>query len=253
MSESSPDQDQLERYLDGLMDDQEAADFVANMSAEELNAVLAMEAKLDASLQRISKLSPLSEDRIARMFIEKHSSETESKFKSTKAGPSRKQWIQLAIAASLFIAIGIGLWTRPFGGTIEPFFQPRPLAMIYTETVERGFRPNYNCEEPERFANTFQQNHGQSLALGALPEGRRMLGLSTLGGISRSTVAMLCTVDNQNVIVFVDRVGNGDLETAKQPGNSKLNVFVESKNGLVFVEVTPLDSAKMIQHFQFLD
>lgn len=250
--------DQLELYLDGLMSEEESAAFLRDVDPQTLRAAVALNDQLAESLARIAKPIPLNETAIERAYTIAHAStanqpDANSTDANGRTHTNRRNAIQLALAATLLIAAGLGIWFGAVGKRIDPFFESRSLVAIYEETVQRGFRPVYNCEEEARFAATFQQNHGQSLALAQLPLGSRMLGLSTLGGISRSTTAMLCEVDNQKVIVYVDRAGNGDLAAALVNNVDSLNVFVEQKNGLVFCEVSPLDSARMIEHFEFLE
>jgi hypothetical protein len=76
-----------------------------------------------------------------------------------------------------------------------------------------------------------------------MPAGSRMLGLAYTGGLSRETTAMLSYVDDQPVMVFVDKAQN-DLHDVAAP-DGKLNVFREERDGLVFYEVTPLGESKM--------
>lgn len=254
MNPSNYDEDQMERFLDGLMTEEEAADFTASVPAAELEALLAMEEQLSQSLAKLTSISTLDQGEIEREFVSSHPAVVGRPTSDLPRSSSRRRWVQIALVACLLIAVGIPVLWNLNNGPVGVHFEQRPLAQLYQETVDRGFRPNYNCEEPQRFADTFERNHGKPLALDDLPDGSKMLGLSTLGGISRSTVAMLCSVNGENVIVFVDRAGKADLETPKRLDNgSNVNIFVEEKNGLVFLEVTPLESARMIEHFRFLE
>jgi hypothetical protein len=252
MNHDMQNEEQIERYLDGLMSDEEAKEFVENIDPQQLAAIESFENQLVGSLQRFSRLTPLDGESIARNYAEAHSVNENVTPNSTLVNP-RRNWIQLAVAATLLIATGVGLWFGNSGGNDTVFFKPRSVALIYNETVERGFRPNYNCEEPLRFANTFEKEVGTPMALAELPEGLEMLGLSTLGGASRNTIAMLSKVNGQNVIVFVEQTGHGDFETAIDDAGTGLNIFVEEINGLTFIEVTPLNAAFMIEHFEFLN
>ena len=104
-----------------------------------------------------------------------------------------------------------------------------------------------------RFADTFEVRHGHRLALSEMPPGTRMLGISYPGGISPNTTAMLGEVDGTPVMVFVDDAANRDQVIESVEQGLDLNVFLVEENGLIFCEVTPLDSARMIQHFEFLE
>jgi len=130
---------------------------------------------------------------------------------------------------------------------MQPFFEPRPVAEIYTEIVEAGFEPYYECHDNERFQETFAMRQDVPLRLAQLPQNSRMLGLSYPGGLSRDTTAMLCEVDEQPVMVFVDQLEK-DNPLADQNEDSSLNVFREVRDGLVFYEVTPLERPTMTQY-----
>ena len=74
-----------------------------------------------------------------------------------------------------------------------------------------------------------------------------MLGLSYAGGLSRDTTAMLCRVDGQPVMVFVDRLAN-DLPLAWANDKSGVHVHRVVRDGLVFYEVTPYESDRVIDY-----
>jgi hypothetical protein len=121
------------------------------------------------------------------------------------------------------------------------------VAEVYRETVANGFDPYYECRDDERFAATFEQRQGIVLHLAAMPAGKGMLGLSYPGGLSRDTTAMLCRVDDQPVMVFVDRVEN-DQEDAGENSDASLRVQREVRDGLVFYEVAPQGTASVLEY-----
>ncbi len=158
---------------------------------------------------------------------------------------------QVALVASLLLAIGIGISRTVGSNSVEPYFAHQPLAIIFHDSVSQGFQPYYDCEDMKRFADTFEGRQGQRLVLDPMPAGTEMLGLSYLGGISRDTTAMLAKADNQKVIVFVDTLKHQsilDAVTQKSDQHPDLNVFVVEKYGLVFVEVSALDSAQVLKY-----
>jgi hypothetical protein len=129
----------------------------------------------------------------------------------------------------------------------EPAFFPQPLMALYQQAVGNGFEPYYECREDDRFRDVFLRRQGQALTLATLPDRSAMLGLSYPGGMSRNTTAMLCRVDDQPVMVFVDRVGN-DFPDAGRGVDARLHVFRQQRDGLVFYEVTPFDAPRMIDY-----
>jgi len=251
--------DLLERFIDGLMSEAEAEAFLA--STEDRDQALRqreIQNEIDNSLRRSFKFDAVSADVVTEQILSGFPSKSpkgihSNSLSSNLASVQKNPLFKLAIAASLLLAIGLcGFWIYGGSGSVEPHFQPRSLAMVYQETNDRGFRPYYNCEDEKRFADTFESRHGHRLALSSeMPDGTGMLGISYPGGISRNTTAMLGEVDGNPVMVFVDDATNrGNVIQAVEPG-SNLNVFVVEKNGLIFCEVTPLDSAKLILHFEF--
>ena len=72
-----------------------------------------------------------------------------------------------------------------------------------------------------------------------------MLGLSYPGGLSRDTTAMLCMIDEEPVMVFVDRLAADDTELVTSRGDAAAaNVFRHTLDNLVIYEVSPWQSAK---------
>ncbi len=256
---SDSQQLELERYLDGLMDEQEQTLFLSDSNNRQLlDQTKDLHDDIDESLRRSFKFAPIEVDSIVTSLQKANVAEKDavSNLNETtkKKGITQSALIRFAIAATLLISASVLFWMFR---TDDPAigFDPRPVAAIYSETVERGFTPYYHCEDDLRFANTFRSRQGVPLALSEMPSDRRMLGISYLGGISRTTTAMLCEVNGEPVLVFVDTQANDEKanKSVDIDGLSgDLNVFVKSKNGLVFYEVTPLDSPKMLDHFEFV-
>ncbi len=255
MSSDESNDFQLDQYLDGLMSPQDSADFLRTVDSGSLETTKSFQRRIDDSLRRLVATEPLNEVDIERRFVEAHNAtQTVEPAKKVATGLLSQSWVRVAVAAAVLLAASLGIWFSSGPNIIEPDFNPRSLASIYTETVDRGFRPYYVCDDDVRFAETFQTRLGQALALAELPANSEMLGISYLGGISRKATAMLCRVDGQNVLIVVARVGEpGEAVATADVDGDGLNIFVAEKNGLVFCEVTPLESSQMIEHFRFMD
>ena len=254
-----PDADLLERFIDGLMTDAESSEFLASIDdPQEAIKQRDLQNQINESLSRSFKVDALDKEVLAKQFTQaapdqpEHEPEKSSGL-SKPVALQEKPWFKVALAASLLLAIGFGAWKYSDSRQIEAHFQPRALAVLYQQTKDRGFKPYYDCKDLQRFADTFQARHGQRLALSEMPAGSRMLGLSYPGGISRNTTAMLAEVDGNPVMVFVDAAENRDHVIQTVGPDSNLNVFSVEKNGLIFCEVTPLSSAKMIPYFKFVE
>ena len=253
MNEPDP-QDKLERYLDGLMSEQEAAEFLRDADPAEVEQTRALQSQMDDSLRRM--IGELSIDKAAVEQLARHQLQTDgadSQRHPSSQNPNRRHWLTLALTACLLIGLSIGVWFQPGQSRIEPVDSVRQVAKLYQTKVRDGFRPYYVCDEPQRFAETFQVKLGQGLALATMPADRHMLGISYLGGVSRESVAMLAEVKDQPVMVFVDHEGKPGIEQAAQCDAPDLRVFVEKKHGLVFLEVTPYDSPQIIEYFQLAE
>ena len=251
MNTNTPDEDQLELYLDRMMSPEDEAIFKKSIDPHELQHAMELQSNIDDSLKRLVLQLKVDEQAIERQFLNANGfgNSTSIKGSSATKESSLGRWIGLAVAASLMLGLGLGLWFTE-SKIVNPVDLPRQVAMIYQEKVDAGFQPYYFCEDPERFARNFENKLGQALALSEMPADRRMVGISYLGGVSRKTVAMLSEVQNEKVIVFVDKEGSPGIKKALESTSDDVNVFVERKYGLVFVEVTPLDSAGMIGHFE---
>lgn len=239
----------LGAFLDHLLSDDEQELFLRDSeNRQELLLEKELQTKIDESLRRIYRFNRPNENQPTEIVPEVEFA------RSGHANIWRRQnLVRIAVAASLFLLAGVVIWQFSQNHRTAPVFQPRPLAEVYKDTVERGFKPYYHCDDEKRFAEVFAMRHGQPLGLATLPPGRRMLGISYLGGLSRKTTAMLCEVDNRYVIVFVENAENDQPEIALANDDPNLNVFSVSKNGLVFYEVSPFRASQMIDYFEFLD
>ena len=233
MSSNEANDFQLDQYLDGLMSSQASADFLNSVDSEVLEQTQDFQGRIDDSLKRLISGEQLNEDDIAKRFIEARTAEsTVESGKRTTTSFLNQSWFQVAVAAAVLLAASLGIWFNSGNGLIEPAPGVRSLAAIYSETVDRGFRPYYFCDDDVRFAGTFQSRLGQALVLAELPANAEMLGISYLGGISRNATAMLARVDGQEVLVFVDRTGEpGQSVATVDVDGDGLNIFVEEKNG----------------------
>jgi hypothetical protein len=246
--------DQLERFLDGMMSEKESQAFLKTIDPVELRKHQEAQGRIDDSLKRMFQMEALDTDELHQQAMASFSRPSLTaglNHGSATDLQTRRGFSRLAVAAMALIVSGLAIWfmSDPLK-TIEPVFVPSSVVTIYKEAVDRGFRPYYECKDDQRFADWFQKHQGHALALAEMPAGRRMLGLSRLGGMGHDTSAMLCEVDGKKVMVFVDVVEKGKPIVSDDPD---LNVFTQEINGLLFCEVTPLDQPTMTQCFEFID
>jgi hypothetical protein len=248
--------DRIEAYLDSLLTATERAEMEVRLRQDpELRRQVELQARIDASLRKMYWIErPSLEQAASALASASRSADDADSAGSTavavpRNSPNSARWFWtaagLAAAAAILWVMAAVMWQGPRSN--EPLFAARPLADIYRDAIASGFEPSYECSEPERFADTFAERQGAPLQLRAMPAGMRMLGLSYTGGLSRMTTAMLCLVDGQPVIVFVDRA-EADQTIAATGGGNALKVFREERDGLVFYEVTPLEMPRVTKY-----
>ena len=263
------EQSLIESYLDGQMSPEEAKAFLKSVEGNpEVQRELALQKEIDSSLAKEYSMSWTEaeslEKKIKTLLNEPDTIEQPVELEQpvttvTEDDRQNSAWsrpLRMALAASLLVGLGVAIWA--YNPPVDPVSGTRALTSVYTETKVQGFRPYYSCVgDYKRFADTFEarQSRRLTLAEAEMPDGTRMLGLSYLGGISRETTAMLGEVDEKEIIVFVDNGGSEKaLEAAlDKKGHSELNIFVVEKYGLVFAEVSPFDTQKLVQYFRLED
>lgn len=235
--------ERLEKYLDHLLQGDELAEFEERL-------------RHDPDTQRAVEQHRVFEARLRACLAPASVSASEvSRWISTPVdrGSRYKRNAKYTAVAVLSVVAAVVSWmvvVTQWNGSrrnIEPFFEQRPLAVLYRETVDQGFRPYYYCDDEERFAQTFRKRQDAPLALRSHPDDRRMVGLSYIGGLSRDTTAMLAYADQQPVVVFVDRkeFDNEELATRCPEGLEELQVHRSEVGELVIYEVSPFIGAKM--------
>ncbi len=237
--------ERLEAYLDGVMAVEDRATYEAEIAAKpQLATEAALQARVDAALEHAFPL--VAPPAVHLAAIEKHLAAAAHGRESIPM-LARWPWLVGIASAAAAACLAFALWTPSSRTGNEPFFQPVPVAQVYTKTVAEGFEPYYECRDDDRFAETFLLRQGIALRLSKLPLGSMMKGLSYPGGLSRETTAMLCDVNGEPVMVFVDREEK-DQPIAAENHDPALNVFRTERDGLVFYEVTPLEKPTMTDY-----
>ncbi len=242
----------LDAYLDGQLDPEQARTFEEKIvSNEKLRQDVELQYRIDRGLR--AKYAPphrLQQEFLA--VIEPISPKTTVLIPSgNKALWYNKTLWYLAIAIGL-VGIAAFIWNLELRQTRTPLageYNTKKLTEIYQQSVDEGFHPKWLCDDDHEFAQTFQRRQGQALVLKQLPEGSEMAGLAYLGGFSPSTTTLMCWVEKQPVMVFVDRVA-WDEKPELVIGAEGLNVFRDVISGLVLYEVSPHDQPTVMTHLR---
>lgn len=236
------DDDQFEAYLDGTLSSAEREE-------------LAKKLQHDAGRQAEAALQANIDHALRKSFPVVHATQVpaDTLLNEEDAFPQQANtvWQTRLLAACAVAAVLFGVlltWWVGRGASPQPFFRPTPLAQIYRATLQSGFRPYYECHDDQRFADIFAARQGIPMHLLPMPEGTQMLGLSYPGGLSRETTAMLCTVDETPVMVFVDRAeADNEIAAHVDPGEPPVHVFREARDGLVLYEVSSLNEPRAMK------
>lgn len=244
-----PQSESLDAYLDGQMTADEERAFEQRMkdSGIDISGDIHLQLLIDDAIVR--QLRPPVPSQIDREGQWCDSLPTVTpQGASGSAKVRRRRIVAVAMAGAVaWVSVTIGLLKKT---PSEPVFASRPLTEIYREAVTQGFEPYYECRDPERFTYTFEQRQGISVALDPMPVGSSMLGLSYSGGLSRDTTVMLCQVNEQPVMVFVDRVSADQPKSDIVAATNGLFVHRAQRSGLVMYEVTPLRKPRAMQYLR---
>lgn len=234
--------EQLEKYLDGLLTGSDLIEFEERLKGDaDLRVIVAQDRAFLAQMRDVLVPKEMTTEEIAAVVAN-----AGADIGTVAAKTRRLLLLGLAGLAAAVACVAVAVqWNTPTN--LQPYFLQRPLAELYREAVAHGFQPYYFCEDQDRFALTFRKRQNIPLLLAQTPADRRMVGLSYLGGLSRNTTAMLALVQEEPVVVFVDRVEFDNKDLATQDKLNNLHVHRATLGDLVLYEVSPFDVPKMSQ------
>lgn len=234
----------IERLIDQPSSNGKSTDPVEYNDQEQVDFELQLQKKIDASLGRLFPVEPIKES--------VHRQRVETLVSKSKVPERRKLAVQvLVLAASLLLLASLVFLQLNQRDSSEIAFERKPLAKLYQVSLDRGFKPYYVCDDPERFASQFEKQVGVPLRLAEMPVHKQMVGIDFLGGVSRITTAMLGRVNDEPVLVFVDKESNDDEQMRSQVGkNGDYYVSRATKEGLVFYEISGFEDGQLIEYFE---
>lgn len=227
-------------------------------------AALRLQAEIDASLKRAFAPPSAPEALLATLATAAPAAEPPTPKAPTAraepvtvapraAKPKAARWSlgRMATAASLLAAVA--LWSMYGDDVILRLTNPQAdydqtnVLMVYTNAVAMGFEPDWFCEDEKLFAETFYERQGVGVWLEPLPEGVRMAGLAYLDGLSPKATSMLAWVDEEPVLIVVERAGEIPEELLVPREGARTNVFQRRLGDLTVVEVTPFDEPRVAE------
>lgn len=250
------DAELLELYLDGQLSGDRAAQAETRLSeVPAMRAALAQQEQIDNSLKRQFQTPALSEAFMQKLLAGSEETSEPLEEESLKVTPRtpdasyRRRMQLLAIAASL---AAVTVWSVSGWEQLNRLWQgPKGYARltvgeVYQNAVQRGFEPDWLCEDDQQFAQTFADRQGQGLLLEPLPEGARMAGLAYLDGLTPRSTSLFALVEDQPVLVMVGRTELVPKPLLKADEELGITVFTRQLGGLTLVEVTPFDTPRVM-------
>jgi len=249
MPEHSHSFELLERYLDGLLSDEERAEFERRLQTDPaLAAELDRQHAVDESLRRLFAPPVMRAD----MIVSAQRNGRGLRLVASSTRPRR--WLApLSAAAVLVLAIVIGWYNWPRSPTqpVDPY-APKPwksMADVYRTESSDGFVPDWVCRDDRQFAGTFRRRLGQPLLVAqAQIASATGWGISYWNCVSEDTVCVLARIDETPIMVFVDRA-ESDATRALPPAEAGLHWFRRDVGALSLYELSPLDSPRLLDAF----
>jgi len=267
MTLEQPEQPELDRYLDGLLDDEARRRFESRLAS-------------DASLRQQVEHTRSIESSIVRMFTPPHgqciddivarvrheqrmeygdrialsaADERAAGPKSGTAGFLGGWRHRLAIAAVLVLTV-VSMWVLFQSILPTPSSNPygpqayRPIEEVWHDTLAAGFEPLWQCRTDRQFVTEMWRRLGAGAILESdLPTGVSMAGLSFANTISEGTMVMLGHYRDEPILLFVDRLAN-DTDVRLPDASSGLNTYRREVPPLVIYEVSQLDEPHLMMH-----
>lgn len=118
-------------------------------------------------------------------------------------------------------------------------------ADVYERKVRTGFNPDWVCETDEQFLQNTTDMFGKALLVRSTQD-VKVVGWSYYEPVlSEITAILLTTVDDQKVIVVMDKLAN-DHTLKPPPASSGLKQFRQEFGGVVMYELTPFDKPRVL-------
>ncbi len=255
MSDRHPPATNLDRYLDGLMSDEEAAAFRERHAADPtVQAEIDLQGSIDAVLGKLTQTDPEHLDACLRAGLDED--DEPMSIVRRRQGPTRPWWINTAALAAVVVLAGVAAWvwfgepSTPPGSTYRTP-QTVVVAEVYDLALAGGFEPDWVCETDQEFRDTFQAHLGQALSLRDLPDDRVALGLSYLARAYTQSVYLLAEAQGQPVLVFFDR--ESMLRHYELHPPAGLHLHRGRVGRLVVLELSPLEEAAFLDYIEAVE
>ena len=227
-----PIDQQLDAYIDDQLTPEQRADFERHLAANpELRDQLELQQHIDASITQSFQPQSKPIHHTRRTLFSRDT--------------------LFAAAAAVIILASVSLVYQHLFTTTDIKKSPAlTMQQFYDREIDEGFTPDWVCETDEEFANTFKNNVGVPMLVSNLPNDVNLLGLGYARVLTNNTTIVFARVDNQPVVLFVDRVTPPAQLPPVSPG---YNRFHREIDGIHIYELSPLAEPRLMDHLNPID
>ena len=234
-SESQQTQALLNAYIDGDMEPKQREAFQQRLAE-------------DQSLRDEFELQEKIDEGLARLFIP--SSHMELPRDSETSNSGNRFFFVRRFAAAAAIAGGVfGSWLtwNALKPTTIDRLQWQSIDAVYAQAKAEQVEV-WLCEDEAEFNDVFIDGYDQPLILPFdTPQGIEVVGLAYRFTVSRYTICLISTVNDEPVVVFIDRIEAGAKPSLTQ--TSDLRLFEKRVGRLILYEVTPWEEPSLLELF----
>lgn len=252
----------LDRHIDGALTPDERDAFERVLAADPgLVAEVELHRSIEAGLRRTIRpvavaLPAQVAARIAAESAAPLAFRAPAKAARNQMAHHPYRWIAVAALLAMTAAGLWGVWSN-YGP------QPTPTllvsaARIYELQRDRGFKPEWVCTTEKEFAKAVKDHVGQPLVVTAAQNVAIVGWAYPQEGyagqevaLSRKTMILLTRVDDDPVIVLIDRVSRD--RDINSPPDPTLHVYRRVVGDLVLYEVSPREKPALLDRFGIPD
>jgi len=254
----------VDGYLDGLLSDDQRAQIEASLDKRaDVRRTVDLQRRIDGRLREMFATRPVAIDVAALANKAKQGAgESLEEPSMPAASAARFPWWRRpmalsGVAAAALLAVGAGLYFAGVFGGGSPAPGPRPapvaagpseLEVAYQAQLALGFVPEEVCTTDEAFADWMNRRYQAPMVIETKPADLTLLGWSYPDTARGSMGALLATVGDQKVVVFIEFKKPMHKEPPP-PKDAGLAQFSRRAGDLMLYQVSPAGVPSLLDAF----
>lgn len=233
MSELTPREEGIARYLDGLLEGDQLREFEAAFQGDiDLRSAIDADRRIIAGLR--AALGPVPPPPALPSVLSEQGNE--------RAPQSKNLRTLLGLAAVLAIVAGIGIAYNAGRSGSSPFATPKlEPAAVFRAAHDRGFQPAWVCEDDAQMLTFTRDRFKRGLLFTPIP-GAALIGWGYANGaLSEQTATLFVEHADHRIVLLVDRSGHDRKLQDPSIADPSLRMFKRVVGKFVLYEITPLN------------